>query len=176
MHQGFAGLPPALNYLASIDQLIVKQKKELLEGKFIKLSFWQILSFEGGFCHMIIWYQISWSQQSLGPENKFVLFSHFQHILSDLWYLYIHVCLRLMWKWTFGHVRTTYQSLSFFIFRFPSLLVFAKPIRVFTLRFLDSSVHRLHVKEEDSDQAARMRRLLLAFSFHTWCKVPFLRR
>lgn len=31
MQQGFAGLPPALNYLASIDQLIVKQKKELLE-------------------------------------------------------------------------------------------------------------------------------------------------
>ena len=27
------GLPPALNYLASVDQLIVKQKKELLEGK-----------------------------------------------------------------------------------------------------------------------------------------------
>ena len=30
-----AGLPPALSYLSQLDQLIVKQKKELMESKLI---------------------------------------------------------------------------------------------------------------------------------------------
>ena len=31
-----AGLPPSLTYLSQLDQLIVKQKKELMESKFKK--------------------------------------------------------------------------------------------------------------------------------------------
>ena len=36
---GGAALPPALAYLASVDQLIVKQKKEMLESKFLRVNF-----------------------------------------------------------------------------------------------------------------------------------------
>ena len=43
--QGTATLPAALNYLASVDQLIVKQKKELLESKsFLQKSFFFTLA------------------------------------------------------------------------------------------------------------------------------------
>ena len=30
------GMPPALQYLASVDQLIIKQKKEMLESKYVR--------------------------------------------------------------------------------------------------------------------------------------------
>ena len=34
---GAVALPPSLAYLASLDQLIVKQKKEMLESKYRKI-------------------------------------------------------------------------------------------------------------------------------------------